>query len=335
MNQANVPAHSLLAAVELGLETALKQETRHGALPLLAAARHLTFGGSAKRIRPRLVLNAADVVGAAGPENQQGIVDAAVAGELIHTASLLHDDVVDDGTLRRGRPTANALWGNAVAVLSGDLLLSVALGRLRGYPAELTARGVEVVLEMSRASMLETQGRRDLDLGPAGWREIALGKTGALFGWCCAAPAWLTGNRDFAERLSRCGMHLGVAFQLADDILDLEGSEEGDKNRFADLTSGNPSFPILTGAASSRVLRDAVARLWEAEDPSRDDVVRVGALLLAHGCAARTREAIGVELEHARAALGSELEQRGAERLLAWASERWGTASATERRACG
>ncbi len=307
-------APAFLRAVEEGLQRAL--DGVDDAPPLLGAARQLALAPGAKRVRPRLLEMAARPFGVA----KAALVRAAVAGELIHTASLLHDDVVDEGTLRRGRPTANALFGNAAAVLAGDFVLSRALELLPREPAALLLGAVELVRRMSRASMLETSARGSLRVGLAGWRDIAEGKTGDLFGWCCAAPALLASDRAAEARLRRCGRHLGVAFQLGDDLLDLRPAGSG-KDPFADLRSRTPSFPILTAAAQSPRLRSRIEELWRAEAPPAEAVASVGEEMLAFGVEGQTIEAIEVELEGARRALAGRA--AGAAAIIDWAAERW------------
>src|SRR5512144_1649282 len=123
IHAAQLELADFLSEVEQAMDEALQTSVGD---TLMDAARHLCMGGGGKRARPMLVRLFGDAVGA--PDEH--LVDVAVAAELIHSASLLHDDVVDAGMFRRGRPTANARWGNVVAVMSGDLLLSGALLRL-------------------------------------------------------------------------------------------------------------------------------------------------------------------------------------------------------------
>jgi len=149
---------------------------------------------------------------------QEHLVEVAVAAELIHSASLLHDDVVDTGMFRRGRPTVNARWGNTVAVMSGDLLLSTALGRLKRMDPRVMHEAVATVVDMTRSAIVEVESRGDLGLPPDRLRFIHEGKTGSLFGWSGAAAAILAGNDDAAQRFSMFGRRLGIAFQIADDI---------------------------------------------------------------------------------------------------------------------
>jgi len=289
-----------LASVEKRLTSVLSAQPEDD-IPLLQAARRLTLAPGAKRLRPRMVWASAEQLGV----GNDGLIDAAVAGELTHSASLLHDDVVDEGTIRRGQPTANVTFGNAVAVLAGDLLLSVALEQIGAHPAELVRTAIEVVRRMSQASMLEIASRGRLDLDLAGWREVAAGKTGELFGWCCAAPARFAGALVEAEQLRRCGRHLGIAFQMADDLLDLLPGPAG-KDRFSDLRERTPSFPLLLGIAASPALRDRIAAFWSGAHKDRDAGV-LGAALLDLGVAGETERAIDDELDRARAELHGDL----------------------------
>src|SRR5262245_15381530 len=139
---------SFLDAVEQRIHAALHHDGADSASAeglLLSAARHLCFSGG-KRARPRLALYFGQAVGAP----QRALVDVAVASEFIHAASLLHDDVVDEGMLRRGNPTVNARWGNTVAVLTGDLVLTLAFEQIKPYSKIIIAEAIELVAHMTR-----------------------------------------------------------------------------------------------------------------------------------------------------------------------------------------
>lgn len=284
---------------------------------LLEAARHLCLAGG-KRVRPRLVEAFGEAAGVPTDASRDTpLIGVAVAAELIHAASLLHDDVVDAALLRRGRPTVNAQWNNTVAVLSGDLLLSAALLELRprdGSQASaptglrLVADAVDVVLSMTRAAMNEVSARGRI-IGLDAWRAIAEGKTGALFGFCGHAAALLASDGDAAARHRRCGHHLGVAFQLADDLEDLLPSESPTKDRYADIRNGNPSYPLLLAARRSPAIRAELERVWLAREQGEPVVSEVahaiGEAVLASGAAAETHSAIGAEIAAAQEAMGA------------------------------
>ena len=287
-------AQQFAQTVEGRLGTALAGD-RGGVLAEASRALCLQAGG--KRIRPRLTF----LLGEAAGAPPAALEDVAAAGELIHGASLLHDDVVDEASVRRRRPTANARWGNAVAVLAGDWLLSTAFALLRPHPRPVTTGAIEVVGAMSNAAALELEARGRLDLPLAQWRSIAEGKTGALFAWCGRSAALLAAREDLAPGYEEFGRRLGVAFQLADDLKDLAGGEG--KDRFADLKNKNPSVPILWAAQRSDALRLRLSALWSQEHPAAAEVAAAGEALLAQGAAEETAAQLLTEVDAALGAL--------------------------------
>lgn len=304
----------LLAWVEQDLAESIALGAR-GQHPLLqAAARQLCLAPGAKRARPLLSLLFAEMTGA----EPQAMAEVAVAIELIHSASLLHDDVVDEGALRRGRPTANATFGNAVAVLAGDHLLSSALLKLAPFPRELTTRAIEVVAEMSLAAVIEVEARGNVALPIATWREMAIGKTGALFGLCGFAAGLLAGKPAFGARLEEVGRRLGLAFQMQDDLDDLAAGDKED--RCGDLRERTPTFPQLLACLDLPEQQERIARLWEQPQITPEEAWAAGESLLATDVVERTLAAIGEELAVARAILRAAPRSIAAEEILAWAS---------------
>ena len=203
------------------------------------------IGAGGKRLRPLLVLLAARAAGAQplGPQ-----VLAAVVIEFIHTATLLHDDVVDGSHTRRGRHTANEVWGNAASVLVGDFLYSrafqmmVRLGNFRVM--ELMADATNVIAE---GEVLQLMNSRDPDTTERRYLDVIYRKTARLFESGAAVAAVLSGAEPRVERaLADYGRHLGNAFQLVDDALDYRGSAtERGKNIGDDLAEGKPTLPVI------------------------------------------------------------------------------------------
>ncbi len=304
----------LLAWVEQDLAEELGRGAR-GRHPLLQeAARHLCLAPGAKRARPLLSILFAEITGAP----LQPMTQVAVAVELIHSASLLHDDVVDEGELRRGRPTVNAAFGNSVAVLAGDHLLSAALLKLAPFPRELTTRAIEVVAEMSKAAVIEVESRRQVELALATWREMAMGKTGALFGLCGHAAGVLAGKGALGARLEEAGRRLGLAFQMQDDLDDLASS--GKEDRCGDLRERTPTFPQLLACAEQPALVARIEALWALPQIRPEDAWAVGEALLGTSVVERTLAAIAEEVSAARAILRAAPRTVAAEEILAWAS---------------
>ncbi|WP_224246027.1 polyprenyl synthetase family protein [Hyalangium gracile] len=281
---------------------------------LMEAARHLVMGGGGKRARPMLVRLFGDAVGVPADK----LVEIAVSAELIHSASLLHDDVVDAGMFRRGRPTVNARWGNIVAVMSGDLILSSTLLRLVQMDARVAETALSVVSEMTRAAIAEVEARGIMDLPMARLRYIAEGKTGSLFGWCGRAAALIANQPQAVDRFDGFGRHLGVAFQIADDIRDILGTDVG-KPQYADLHSRTPSMPILLALAKDEGLRRKLRDAWAFSSISPERTQELGAGIIATGAVEMSLERLNAEINAAVDFLGPFSNTVGGQELLGWA----------------
>jgi geranylgeranyl pyrophosphate synthase len=263
---------------------------------LLSAARHLVFAGG-RRMRVRLVASCGELAGTRAEE----LVAVAAATELIHVASLLHDDIVDEARERRGKPSANARFGNQAAVLAGDWVLAKAMVLLERHP-RLVVSAVKTVAEMSEAAIAEIEGRGTLAGDLTRWRWVAEGKTGALFGWCASSAAAAGGLDALAPGLDRFGRHLGIAFQLADDVSDLVGANG--KDRFSDLRSATPSYPILLAARQDPALARRIETAWKRGAPDEAEVSALGEVLLASGAREATLAELHRELDLGLEALG-------------------------------
>jgi octaprenyl-diphosphate synthase len=281
---------------------------------LMEAARHLVMGGGGKRARPMLVRHFGDAMSV--PTAQ--LVEVAVSAELIHSASLLHDDVVDAGMFRRGRPTVNARWGNIVAVMSGDLILSSTLLRLVNVDARLAQSALAVVSEMTRAAIAEVEARGIMDLPMSQLLYIAEGKTGSLFGWCGQAAALLANNPEAVKRFDGFGRNLGLAFQIADDIRDILGTDVG-KPQYADLHSRTPSMPMLLALAKDEGLRRKLRDAWAFSSISPERAQELGAGIIATGAVDESLEQLNVAIEAALDRLGPFADTAGGQELVGWA----------------
>ena len=256
----------------------------------------VTAGG--KRIRPRLVLLFSQALGFDGPERHE----LAAIVEFIHTATLLHDDVVDESSLRRGRATANAVFGNAASVLVGDFLYSrafqmmVSVNRMRVL--QVLADATNVIAE---GEVLQLMNMHDPDLAVDEYLRVIRFKTAKLFEASARLGAVLAGSPpDVEERCADYGRSLGTAFQLIDDLLDYEGeSKELGKNIGDDLREGKPTMPLLLamsrGDASERALIRSAIELGEVQRLA--DII---AIVRRTGALDATREAAMAEAELAR-----------------------------------
>ncbi|MBO0735018.1 MAG: polyprenyl synthetase family protein [Alphaproteobacteria bacterium] len=255
-------------------------------IPQLAG--HLVASGG-KRLRPMLTLGCARLCGYTGTRHIQ--LGAAV--EFIHTATLLHDDVVDASDLRRGRDTANAVWGNKPAILVGDFLFS------RSFELMVSDGSLRVLEILSRASSVIAQGevlqlmtQYDLHTTEASYLEIVQAKTAELFAAASRIGAVLAGRPpEQEEALDRFGRNLGIAFQLIDDVLDFSAREADlGKSIGDDFRDGKITLPILV--AFARGDKDEQAfwhRALEEMDQRPGDLERAIELMDRHGALAETR----------------------------------------------
>ena len=202
------------------------------------------IGGQGKRLRPMVALLTGGATGGIKPAH----VDLAIILELIHVATLVHDDIMDEAERRRGQPTVNARWGNALSVLLGDCLFAQALNLSTNFDkAEISRSIAQAARDVCSGEIIQTQRRFDLHLGIEEYRRIVEMKTGSLF----AAAAELGGvinamEPDVVRSLQSYGMKIGAAYQIYDDCLDIAGNESIiGKTLGTDLRKGKLTLPVL------------------------------------------------------------------------------------------
>ena len=273
-------------AAEMAQVDAVIAERLHSDVALIDQIAHYIVSAGGKRIRPRLVLLFAGALGFQGPER----FTLAATVEFIHTATLLHDDVVDESSLRRGRKTANAVFGNAASVLVGDFLYSrafqmmVAVKNLRVL--DVLADATNVIAE---GEVLQLMNMHDADLAVDEYLRVIRFKTAKLFEASARLGALLAGTDTAVEEAcADYGRSLGTAFQLVDDLLDYDGeTHELGKNVGDDLREGKPTLPLLVAMARGATAeRDMVRHAIEHGEVARlADIVavvrRTGALDVA------------------------------------------------------
>ncbi len=293
---------ALLAEDLQALEGLLADVGQHGADVAWAAGRYLV-ARPGKRARPICVLLAARLGGRGA---DQAVLDCAAAVELVHAATLLHDDVLDLGEERRGAPSARMVYGNAASVLGGDHLLVDALRRVRSAPLAVQHALVDVIARMveAEAQQLERRGRFDGDR--AAYLQVIAGKTAVLFRWALQAGGALAELSDQdLDRLGRIGDGLGAAFQLVDDVIDLEGDPAvTGKSAYADLREGKLTWPLILASERVPGLRERLAA-FAAAAGEVDDLAAVRLVREVRDCGALadTRAEAAARTDAARALL--------------------------------
>jgi octaprenyl-diphosphate synthase len=273
-------------------------------IPQLAA--HIVAAGG-KRLRPLLTLAAARLCGYPGPVGGQRHVALAACVEFIHTATLLHDDVVDESELRRGMASANAVFGNQASVLVGDFLFA------RAFQLMVEDGSLKVLSILSRAAATIAEGevlqlvtQNDLSTQEARYLEVIKGKTAALFSAACQVGA-VVADRPAQEEmaLAEYGLNLGIAFQLVDDALDYAADQTTlGKTVGDDFREGKITLPVLVAyGAGDAAARAFWRRTIEASEQGDADLEHALALMAGCGAIATTLARAGRFTAAAKAAL--------------------------------
>ena len=295
--------HQLNPAIEPQFEAVNDYIINHlgSNVPLVEKIGHYIVESGGKRLRPLLVLLAANAAGYTGDKH----ISLAAIIEFIHTATLLHDDVVDNSELRRGKDTANTKWGNAPSVLVGDFLYS------RAFQIMVEIGSMEIMNVISNATNVIAEGEvlqllntKNPDTTEAAYMQVILGKTAMLFEAATEVGAILAGaTAAEREALRLYGLHLGTAFQLVDDVMDyLSTAEEMGKNVGDDLAEGKATLPLIhamrAGTDEQRQLvRKAIRK------GGLDDLSPIMQIVKATGAIEYTQEKAQSEADKAIAAL--------------------------------
>lgn len=267
-----------LVAAELAASEAALHELLGQTIPAVSAIGHYLSRAGGKRLRPLLTALGARAVGLERDPHRLMCV-----GELVHLGSLLHDDVVDDSAERRGRPTAQRVFGNPAVILTGDFCVA------KGLTVAAEEGGSEAVTSLARTVMAMSEGevtqllsRGDLELDLATYDAVIYKKSAALIAWCASAGALAAGDAAAAQALARFGAAVGSAFQITDDVLDYVGERKlTGKRRGQDLLERKPTLPLLLALERCEGLRDRLAA-----PPTTEELPELVALVRDCGAAA-------------------------------------------------
>jgi octaprenyl-diphosphate synthase len=277
------------------------QQSLHSEVTLVNQVAHYIINSGGKRLRPILVLLSGGLFGEVKPEHHQ----LAAVVEFIHTATLLHDDVVDESSKRRGQNTANAIFGNAASVLVGDFVYS------RAFQMMVAVQNMRVMEVLSNATNVIAEGEvlqllnvHNADVTDEAYLKVIHYKTAKLFEAATRLGAIISNASPTDEdALSKYGMHIGTAFQLIDDVLDLSGNAlEIGKNLGDDLSEGKPTLPLLYAMRHGTSI-EANTIKHSIENGGLDDLACVLSAVKRTGALEHVRQVASKESELACAAI--------------------------------
>ncbi|WP_269470944.1 octaprenyl diphosphate synthase [Sulfuritortus calidifontis] len=297
----STPAFTSLLAADMAEIDGVIRERLHSDVVLVRQVAEYIVNSGGKRLRPALVALSAKALGYQGRQHYE----LAAVVEFIHTATLLHDDVVDASELRRGRDTANALFGNAASVLVGDFLYS------RAFQMMVSVHNMRVMEILSDATNIIAEGEvlqlmncNDPDISVDDYLRVIRYKTAKLFEAATQIGAVIAqASPEVEQAMATYGMHLGTAFQLIDDVLDYSGdSSQTGKNVGDDLAEGKPTLPLLYAmshgsADEAQLIRTAI------ENGNADNFQAIHEIIRATGALDHTRRQAEAEAKIAQAAI--------------------------------
>jgi octaprenyl-diphosphate synthase len=273
------------------VEEILSRELCSSVQTVSALTNHMLEAGG-KRLRPSLVLLSARAC--AKDYDVEKVVSLAAVTEMVHTATLIHDDVIDDADSRRGRPTANSKWGNQISVLSGDYVVARAFSLMAQYSQtaliEVLAKATVSMAE-GEISQLEMKG--DASASTEHYLSVIQDKTAAFISACCQSGALLVGGEAVRESLAQYGLNLGTAFQITDDLLDLVGNPKvTGKPIGGDVREGKVTLPlILAMQRATPSDREAIERIVSSAGATSEDLDFVRRVTIDTGAIELTRNA--------------------------------------------
>ncbi len=246
------------------------------------------FNSGGKRVRPGLTILSGKLF---SPDDKK-LIPVAIAMEFIHTATLLHDDIVDGASLRRGNPSANAVFGNDVAVLVGDYMFAQGVSTFATYGGvEVLRRALDAIRDMSEGELKQLEMIGKVDLTEEGYFDIIYRKTASLLSACCEAGA-IVGGVDGKQKISMrdFGKFIGYAFQLVDDAFDYVSDEETiGKPAGNDIREGKVTYPFIAVRHTfNDSEREKVGAIFSSQNPSKADISYIRELVLERGGVEKT-----------------------------------------------
>ena len=264
---------------------------------LISRAAHQLLKCGGKRLRPMVLA----LIAGRNPSSRKAVDSLATAIELIHSATLLHDDVMDLGEIRRKEPTSRMLYGNNASILAGDQLLVDAIRAYSIYKPELLEDTLKTIESMIHAEALQLENSKKFPWSRQLHQSICEGKTASLFALACKTGASLGAyNEEEIELFHEFGTELGVAFQIMDDVLDLTGDFTSlGKKLFADLGDGKMTLPLILTWESYPELKDSLVKILVADedDDFAETAFTIRSLVSKSGAGERCYEAARARID--------------------------------------
>ena len=282
-----------LAAAEAKLKRLLDSNES-----LISEVCHYLVDGGGKRLRPTFVLLVYRACGGSD-EKVDDAIDAGIALELIHSATLLHDDIIDGGKLRRGKPSALARYGFAPTLIAGDFLFCRAFELCGRFEEHLVRTAAQACIELTEGEVMEGRLRHSVVAGIRDYRAVITRKTASLFHAGGKVAADLAGaSRYTIDAMAKLGLAIGLAFQMIDDVLDILGPEEKiGKPVGSDLREGIPSLPVVLASQRNPELKELFQNGSGLSGAAFDRALEI---LRDPGLIAQARSLASVEVRNAR-----------------------------------
>jgi octaprenyl-diphosphate synthase len=285
LSSAPPPVPHTLVAAELGQVEQRLASLLNSREPLLNEIGHYLIGAGGKRVRPMVALL---TFRACGGEDPAEIIDVAAALELIHSASLLHDDIIDGSETRRGKDSALRRFGLADTLVAGDFLFGQAFALCSRFDAKVILWATDACISLTEGEVMQGRFRHNPQVTPDDYLEIISRKTAALFAQGARIGSTLAGaSQEIVASMAECGFCVGMAFQIIDDLLDVEGDEnQTGKPTGIDLKEGNPSLPMVLAIARDPEVR----RVFQKRHPTNEETTHALEQIRRSGVLAEARQ---------------------------------------------
>ncbi len=299
----SIPGLSLVEDDLSKVETLLQEETRSDVRLVIRVAEHILSSGG-KRFRPLLALLSGRMLGF---RKKKELLAYAAAMEFAHTSTLLHDDVIDEADIRRGKGSANRVFGNAPSIIVGDYVLFKSFSLIiRGGNMDVVKLVADISVEMAEGEAYQLALKQRVDISETDYERIIKSKTALLIQASCQAPAIAAGgSKKQVNALKSYGYHLGMAFQIVDDVLDYKAEDKGwGKQRGKDFLEGKSTLPVILAYKNAGTnQRKTIKRLFKRKERDKKDFKELLEIIESTGGVRESTEKANHEVRQAQQSL--------------------------------